>query len=123
MSLELEIKALREALEANTAALAGGESSGKTAGKTSTRKSTAKKATTVDQMAKIVGAYLTEGDKADKAMAKKNVTKIVEHFDAERVSLIDPDKFDEVLQMVEAFKEGEDPIGDGDGDDDGASLM
>lgn len=121
MSLESEIKALREAIEANTAALAGSESPAKATTKSTGTKRTTTKTTTVDQVAKVVGTYLTEGDKAEKAKAKKNVQKIVDHFDAERVSLIDPDKFDEVLEMVASFKEGEDPIG-GD-DDDGASLM
>lgn len=123
MSLELEIKALREAIEANTAALGGSESSGKTAGKAAGTKHATNKSstgTTVDQVAKIVGGYLTEGDRAEKAEAKKNVMKIVEHFGAERVSLIDPAKFDDVLAMVEAYKEGEDPLDEG---DDGASLM
>lgn len=145
MSLEAAIKELTEAVKANTAALggkapakastksddddeapkkpaAGKPGAGKAGGKPS-----GKKAPTVEDIAKRFGAYLTGKTGTDKKTAAKNVTKIVEHYDVERVSEVDPDEFPALLAMLDKFEAGENPFEDEDGeedeDEDSSSLM
>lgn len=138
MSLEAAIKELTEAVKANTAAL-GGKAPAKTSTKTDDEdeapkkpagkpagKPSGKKAPTVEDIAKRFGAYLTGKTGTDKKTAAKNVTKIVQHYDVERVSEVDPDEFPTVLAMLDKFEAGEDPFEDGEeeeDEDDGKSLM
>lgn len=121
MSLEAAIAKLTEAVEANTAARAGGEP---TAKKAPAKKAPAKKAPakkkgpTSDDVAAAFGEYLKTGDKDDRDTAKANVKAIIGHFETDRITNLDEEHFTEALALLEAFKEGEDPLGDGDGGDD-----
>lgn len=115
MSLEDAIKELTEAVKANTAALkgSGGSTGGSSSGKASTGgKAADKKKTTLDQVAKAFGAYLSaEGDDA-----KPVVKKINGHFGVKKVSEIPEDKFDEALELLKQYQDGEDPLGGGEDD-------
>lgn len=79
-----------------------------TGAKTSTaKKTTTKKATTEAEVAKVVTAYLKTGDKDERAERQGHVMQIVEHYGAERFTLIDPDSFDEALGFLKAFEAGD----------------
>lgn len=129
MSLEAKTQALATAFADLIAEIAGGSTGetksagGKAAG--AKGKAAGKKAgTTVDQLAEKFGAFLSSGSAAEKKKAKQIVGAIVQHFDAERVSKIDPENFDEALTMLAAYQNDDDPLDlfDGDGDDDGGLM-
>lgn len=131
MSLEAKIDLLIEALDRNTAAKGGDDAAPakKTAAankpaanKTTPKKTTAKKGPTVDDLAERFGNYMKAGTKAEKAEAKANVMKIVEHFESDRITNIDPENFQEALDLLTQFEEGEDPLG-GEEEDDGDDIM
>ena len=124
MSLEDRIAELTAAVEANTAALLGGEAparKGNTAtrrgGKATGEKTTTKKGPTVDEVAEKFGAYMTTGSAAAKKKAKQVVKAITEHFEAERVTKIDPGQFQEALDILAQYEDDEDPLGVFDEDD------
>ena len=52
-------------------------------------------------------AYLKTGDKDERAERQGHVMQIVEHYGAERFTLIDPDSFDEALGFLKAFEAGD----------------
>ncbi len=128
MSLEAKIDALIEALDRNTASNSGDAAAtpakkpAAAAKKTPAKKPAAKKGPTVDDLAERFGNYMKTGTKADKAEAKANVMKIVEHFESDRITNIDPDNFQEALDLLTQYEEGEDPLS-GDDDDDGDDIM
>ena len=129
MALEDKIDALIEALNANTKALggaAGKASTGGSSGKSSSGKASATKkkdGISPDDFAEEFGKYLSTGSKDDKAKAKKVVGGIIKKFDAERVSKIDPDDFDDALAILKAYRdEDEDPLELFDEDDDGGMM-
>lgn len=123
MSLEAAIEKLTAAVEANTAALTGGKAP---ATKAPAKKAPAKKAPakksgpTSDDLATAFGEYLKTGDKDDRAAAKANVKAIIDHFEVDRITNLDEDKYQEALDLLAQYKEGEDPLGGGEeeGDDD-----
>ena len=120
MSLEDRIAELTAAVEANTAALLGGEAPAKKAPakKAPAKKTTTKKGPTVDEVAEKFGAYMTTGSAAAKKKAKQVVKAITEHFEVERVTKIDPGQFQEALDMLAQYEDDEDPLGVFDEDDD-----
>lgn len=128
MSLEAKIDALIEALDRNTASTNGGAEAAAPAKKapakkTPAKKPAAKKGPTVDELAERFGNYMKTGTKADKAEAKANVMKIVEHFESDRITNIDPDNFQEAIDLLTQYEEGEDPLAGEDDDDDGDDIM
>lgn len=138
MSIEALLTRVAEALEANTEAMhalmkdsAGSKSSGtkstsltKAADKPAASSKTTKKKgeTTVEDVTEKVTTYLKTGSKAEREERKGHVKAILDHYDAERFTGIDPENFDEALGYLAQFEEGEDPFaGDGaeeEGDDD-----
>lgn len=76
---------------------------------------------TTEMMAEKVTAYLKTGDAATRAEHKDHVRQIIEHYEVERFTAIDPTDFAEALEMLAAFGRGENPFSNGadDGDDDG----
>lgn len=128
MSLEDKIDALTAAIEANTKALTGGAGTKSTGTKSTGTKSTGTKGksssgangVTVDQVAEAFGGYLNSGSAAAKKKAKLVVKGIVENFDAERITKIDPEQFKEAMELLAQYKDGEDPLDlfDSDEDDD-----
>lgn len=118
MSLEDAIRDLIVALEANTAALGGAApAEAKPAEtkpaetKTTKAKATKAKATTAETVAKAFGAYLAEEGDGAKAVLRK----INAHFGVKRVTEVDPTRFDEALELLERFRNGEDPFDAEDG--------
>lgn len=113
MSLEDAIKELTDAVKANTAAIkGGGAASGGTKPAGGGKPADKPKKTTLDQVAKAFGAYLSaEGDDA-----KPVVKKINAHFGVKKVSEIPEDKFDEALSILKQYQDGEDPLGGGEDD-------
>jgi len=128
MSLEAKIDLLIEALDRNTAAKGGDDAApakkpAAAAKKPAAKKTTAKKGPTVDDLAERFGNYMKAGTKAEKAEAKANVMKIVEHFESDRITNIDPENFQEALDLLTQFEEGEDPLGGEEEEDDGDDIM
>jgi hypothetical protein len=133
MSLEQAIKDLTAAVEANTAALAGGASkpASKPAGKAAEKpagkaasKPAAKKGPGPDVLAETFGLYLKTGSAAERKEAKANVKAIIDHFEVDRITNLDPEHYEEALALLEQFKDGEDPLGDGEEEEeDDDSLM
>tara|TARA_Y100000593_G_scaffold83521_2_gene157528 strand:- start:31203 stop:31637 length:435 start_codon:yes stop_codon:yes gene_type:complete len=144
MSIEKLLTRVAEALEANTDAMtklmeSGAKSSGgSTKASTSSTKSTggtkassskttkSKGATTAEDVADTVGKYLKTGSKAERDERKGHVKAIIDHYDVDRFTNIDPESFDEALGYLKAFENGEDPF-DGGGqeeeeDEDGAMV-
>lgn len=76
---------------------------------------------TTEMMAEKVTAYLKTGDAATRADRKDHVKQIIDHYEVERFTAIEPTDFAEALEMLAAFGRGENPFsnGDDDGDDDG----
>lgn len=127
MSLEEAIKANTAAVEKLTAQLAKGGGSASTGskptGKAGGKSTSGAKGVTVDQVAEAFGGYLNSGSAAAKKKAKLVVKGIVENFDAERITKIDPEQFKEAMELLAKYKDGEDPLelfeSDDDDDDDG----
>jgi hypothetical protein len=142
MTIEALLTRLCGALEAQTEAMhtmmkSGGkpaEATGKpaavkpAAGKPAADKpaasSKAKEEAAVKAAADRVTTYLKAGDKDDRAAAKDNVGKIIEHFGSDRFTTIPAESLDEALDMLTDFEEGRTPEafgggGDEDGDEDG----
>lgn len=122
MSLEAAIVKLTEAVEANTAALTGGaakpsgtKAADKPASKPAAGKKPAGKAKgpSPDDLAQAFGEYLKTGGSDERAEAKANVKKIIGHFDVDRITNLDAENYQEALDLLAQFKDGEDPLGDG----------
>lgn len=118
MSLEAAIVKLTEAVEANTAALTGGAakpSGTKPASKPAAGKKPAGKAKgpSPDDLAQAFGEYLKTGGSDERAEAKANVKKIIDHFGVDRITNLDAENYQEALDLLAQFKDGEDPLGDG----------
>jgi hypothetical protein len=113
MSLEDRIAELTAAVEANTAALLGGDAPAKKAPakKAPAKKTTTKKGPGVDEVAEKFGAYMNTGSAAAKKKAKQVVKAITEHFEVERITKMDPDQFQEALDMLAQYEDDEDPLG------------
>ena len=127
---------LTAALEANTAAMnkmiemsggkaapAGKAASSKPAEKPAAGKGKAasggkKKKTTVDDIAKAFGGYLSVKDKDERAERAANVKAIVEYFGVAKATEIDEGDFDEALKYLQQYIDGETPEFDG-GEEDG----
>ena len=130
MSLEAKAKAFTTALIdlMTEIAASGGESPAKTTSKPASGKPASGKAAggkkgaeiTVDTVAEKFGNYLNTGSAAAKKKAKIVVKGIIEHFEAERISKIDPDQFGEALKLLKQYEDDEDPLDlfDEDGEDD-----
>jgi hypothetical protein len=121
MSLEAAIKELTEAVKANTAAVSGGAATGtKPAGtkpaagakKPAAKKPAAKKGPTADTIAEAFGEYLKTGDKEERDTAKTHVKAIIAHFDVGRITELDESNYQEALDLLAQYKEGEDPFGE-----------
>lgn len=131
MSLEAAIKELTEAVKANTAAVSGGSApAGKApaekkapAKKAAPKKAAAKKGPTADTIASEFGEYLKTGDKEDREAAKANVKAIIAHFDVGRITELDEGDYQEALDLLAQFKEGEDPLGDGEEEEEEDDIM
>lgn len=120
------IEKLTAAIEANTAALnkiiASGGTKPAAAGAAATKpagKPAGKKKTSVEDVAKAFGDYLSIKDKDERETRKSNVKAIVEYFNAAKATEIDPDNFDEALRYLQQYIDGETPDFDGAGGDDG----
>ena len=76
---------------------------------------------TTEMMAEKVTAFLKTGDADVRAERKAQVKQIIDHYEVERFTAIEPTDFAEALEMLAAFGRGENPFsnGDDDGDDDG----
>lgn len=147
MSIEALLTRVAEALEANTEAMhslmkdSAGSKSTSTSNKSADTKSTGTKstgtkssskttkskgATTVEDVTEKVTAYLKTGSKAEREERKEHVKAIIDHYEVDRFSNIDPENFDEALGFLAQFEEGEDPFGgdgqDEDEDEDGAMV-
>lgn len=117
MSIEALLTRVAEALEANTDAMhalmkdsAGSKPAAKPAAKTTKSKGE----TTVEDVTEKVTTYLKTGSKAERKERKGHVKAILDHYEADRFTNIDPENFDEALGFLAQFEEGEDPFG-GDG--------
>lgn len=130
MSIEAALAKLTAAVEANTEALlAGGGGTTKSTGTKST--GTTKKTTTskkktgpaIDDVAEAFATYMKGGSKDERAEAKANVKAILDHFGAARITEMEEDNLQEAMDLLAKFKDGEDPLGDGDEDEDGDDLM
>lgn len=81
-----------------------------------------KKELTQEDVAKKVSEFLKTGDDDERADRKALVKKIIEHYEVDRFTNIEPADYAEALGMLAAHERGEDPFaedGDDDGDDDG----
>jgi len=127
MSLEQAIKDLTAAVEANTEALGsgGGESKApaKTPAKAPAKKPAAKKPAAKktgpgpDDLAEAFGKYMKAGSKEDRETAKTHVRAIISHFDVDRITNLDAEHYEEALDLLAQFQAGEDPLGDGEEDE------
>ena len=142
MSIEDKLDALKKAVEENTKvqqdvvavlrgggakATAGGTTKTTTEAKSGTTKKTATKKSdvpTVEDIAKRFGAYMANEDEDEANAAKANVRALTEHFGVARVSLVPEDKRKELLDMLDQYEAGGDPLADeGGGEDDGEALV
>lgn len=133
MSLEAQIKELTEALRENTEALlsgGGAPAKGKAPAKSKAddeekapAKGGRKAKITADVMAKKYAAFLSEGSAAEKKKAKQIVKGILEHLDAERVSAIEAENWDEAVELLTQYQNGEDPLDILDGGDDDDAMI
>lgn len=145
MALEKLLTDLIAALEANTtateeqnaklasmmgakaadkpAAKAADKPADKPAAKPAPGKKTAPKAVTADDIAKAAGEYMKAGDEDDRATAKANVRRIVEHYGSDRLTNIEPEHFPEVLSMLKAFAAGDEPEALAEGDEEGEDSV
>jgi len=126
MSLEAAITALTAAVEANTAALAGGEAkapakpAAKPAAKAAAaKKPAAKKGPTADDVISAFGEFLKTGDKDERESAKAAAKAIITHFSVDRISNLEASDYEEALALLEQYKAGEDPFGGGEEEEDG----
>lgn len=129
MSLEQKAQALTDALIAVMQEVAGGGAPAKSAPakstpakKTTAKKPAAKKAPTADDIAEAFGSYMKSGDEEERTTAKENVKAIITHFDVERITKLDASLFPEALELLAAFKRGEDPLEEG-GEEEGGDLL
>lgn len=146
MSIEALLTRVAEALEANTDAMralmkdsagskpaskpasstkAADKPASKPAAKPAPKTTKSKGETTVEDVTEKVTTYLKTGSKAEREERKGHVKAILDHYEADRFTNIDPENFDEALGFLAQFEEGEDPFG-GDGaeeeDEDGAMV-
>lgn len=136
MSLEERIAELTAAISENTKRLdkmlggataktedkpatkpAAGKPADKPATKPAAGSKAKPKAVTAQDVADFAGTYMKEGDDEDRANAKANIKRIVEHFGADRLTNIDAAEMGNVLAMLKAFQSGEDPLGDEEGEE------
>lgn len=128
MALEDKIDALIAALEANTAALAGGEKPAAT--KPAASKPAASKpgrpakpkGPKLEDLTTLAGNMLKGGTDLDADDAKAALKSFKEHFGFKPSDCPD-DKLADAMAALTALSEGEDPFDDGDGDEDDASSM
>lgn len=95
----------------------------KPAEKPAAGKKAAPKAVTADDIAKAAGEYMKAGDDDDRAQAKANVKRIVEYFESDRLTNIDPEDFPEVLSMLKTFAAGDEPEALAGGDEEGEDSV
>lgn len=116
-----------ETFNKNTAkgGTAGGASGGSTGGGASTgnKANNKPKGPTLEDIQAKFGEYMSIQDKTERNRRKEIVLKIAGKFDADRATNIAPKHFEEALELLEAYKNGEDPLADGDGEDDGGSPI
>ena len=79
---------------------------------------------TVEDVAARVTAYMKVDDKEVRDERKGQIKTIIDHYNVDRFTNIDPEKFEEALGFLKAYEDGEEPdFGDGDesgdADDDG----
>jgi hypothetical protein len=135
MSIEALLTRLAEALEENTKRLDAMLGSAKPAAapaapkpaaapaapKPAATKSTKPAAVTAADIAAFAGESL----KIDKEAAKQAHSAVCEHFGSDRLTNIDPKHFGKVMELLKAFRAGENPLADeGEGDEeDGDSAI
>ena len=125
---------LEEALAANTAAIkeqtaflktlqtGGGKAPAETAATTTKPAGTKPKKLSLDALKEKAGSYLGIEDKKERKARAEKVTKLIEHFNVEKVSDIGEENWAEAMAAFEAFEKGEMPdfleedAGAGDGD-------
>lgn len=114
MSVEAKTQALASALADLITEIAGSGGASKPASKPAAGKkpaaSSKKKEIMVDDLAEAFGKFLNTGNAAAKKKAKTAVQGIVAHFEAERVTKLDPDNFEEALDLLKQYQDGEDPL-------------
>lgn len=128
------IEKLTAAIEANTAvqekvlaALKGGAKASTASAKEEPKakaepkaktKPSSKKKTTVEDIAKAFGEYLGIKDKDEREERKGHVKAIVEYFNVAKATEIDPENFDEALEYLQQYIDGQTPEFDGGDEDD-----
>ena len=129
-----------EALAAHTALLKGGIAAKKAGskvaapadeeeepkkGKAKVSKKAAKKALSLDDVKMAFGEYLSTDDKQLREERKGNVASILASFKVKQVRDLEEENFEEALQMLKEYVEGEEAATDDDAgeDEDGESLI
>jgi hypothetical protein len=121
MSIEALLTRLAEALEENTKRLDAMLGSAKPAATTEAKFAAAKPAAVkpaavkpVTVTAADIADYAGESLKIDRAAAKKAHAAICEHFGADRLTNIDPKHFPKVMELMKAFRAGQNPLAEED---------
>jgi hypothetical protein len=137
MSIEALLTRLAEALEENTKRLdamlgSAKPAAAKPAATTEDKPAAAKPAAAKPAAAKPITVtaqdiadYAGESLKIDRPAAKKAHSAICEHFGADRLTNIDPKHFPKVMELMKAFRAGQNPLANEDeGDEeDGDSAI
>ena len=141
MSLEEAIRENTEAVKALTAAMKGGAGAKASAADAAIEKEAAratgakasggepaasskKKAVTLDTIKERFGGYLGVEDKAVRKARIAQVQQIVDHFGVGKASELDEANWQEALDFLTAFENGEEPdFGDGEGEGDGDESL
>lgn len=111
MSIEALLTRLAEALEENTRRLDSMLGSAKpAAAPAKPAAAPAKPAKPSPVTAADVAAFAGESLKIDKEAAKQAHSAVCEHFGADRLTNIDPKHFGKVMELLKAFRAGENPL-------------
>lgn len=139
MSLEEALAENTAAVKALTAALKGGKVTAGSAADAAIEKEAARaagakaggkpaaakaKKVTLDTIKERFGGYLGVEDKAVRKARIAQVQQIVDHFGVGKASELDEANWQEALDFLTAFENGEEPdFGDGDGEGDGDESL
>lgn len=131
MTIEALLTRLAEALEENTKRLDAMLGSAKPAAEKPAAAATkpAAASTKSNKPAAVtaadIAAFAGESLKIDKESAKAAHSAVCEHFGADRLTNIDPKHFGKVMELLKAFRAGENPlVGEDEGDEeDGDSAI
>ncbi len=135
MSLEEALKANTAALERHTAMIEKMLSGAKAAApaakpepaKAEAPKPAAGKATTtkrkgeitVEAFAEKLKTFLKTGDEDARVERRSFMSRLIAHYGVDKMTALDPTKFEEALDMIAKFENGDDPTAEEAGDEDG----